>query len=189
MKLPQFVIRFLKSRLWILLNEPPDEIIGPGVRSRKREGHVPVPKAFLKRWFVIRKNHVCNIYFHQFIRDDEDRALHDHPWFNLSIVLAGGYIEHTIDAGGVHKRHTFRPGDIKFRPPWAAHRVELHKYDGTIIPSWSLFITGPVQRGWGFHCPSRWKSQGQFAKDGGCDGDDYSPEGQLKGYRVYHHEN
>src|ERR1700719_4013108 len=115
MRVPLGVVRFLKNRLMPLSAGEPDEIIGPGVRSRKRDGHVPVPKAFLKRWFVIPKNRYINIYLHCFIRDDEDRALHDHPWFNVSCLLIGGYIEHTIAAGGVHQRHEYRAGDLKFR--------------------------------------------------------------------------
>ena len=44
-----------------------------------------------------------NLYLHEFSRSDDDRALHDHPWlFNLSVLLSGTYVEHTIDAGGIH---------------------------------------------------------------------------------------
>ena len=192
MRVPRIVLRFLINHLMPLARSEPDEIIGPGIRSRKRDGHVPVPKAFLRRWFVIPKNKYLNIYLHQFIRDDEDRALHDHPWANLSCLLIGQYIEHTIDAGGVHKRHTYSAGDLKFRAPWHAHRVELLKGPSPRrddpdqpIPSWSLFITGPVQHGWGFHCPGEWRSQRKFADEGGCGKEDYAPDGQLKGY---HHD-
>src|SRR5690606_8175675 len=48
-----------------------------------------------------------NLYLHQFLRDDDDRALHDHPSCGVSFILAGGYIEHTIAAGGVHHRTVF----------------------------------------------------------------------------------
>jgi hypothetical protein len=177
MRLPRFVLRHLKK----LSKTVPDEIIGPGIRSRKRDGHVDVPKAFLVRWFVVPKNRFCNIYLHKFIRDDEDRALHDHPWWNLSLPLREGYIEHTIDAGGVHKRTEIRPGTLKLRAPWHAHRVELHKdiACGEPIASWSLFITGPVVRGWGFHCPGEWRSQEQFAKENGC-GEDWTSKGYKR---------
>jgi hypothetical protein len=181
MRVPRFVLHVLRSQLSKLAATEPDEIIGPGIRSRKTKGHVPVPKAFLRRWFVIPKNKYFNIYLHQFLRDDEDRALHDHPWFNLSILLAGQYIEHTIAAGGVHKRMIYQAGDLKFRAPWSAHRVELikstigHHLTGVTMsfmptkqPSWSLFITGPKQHGWGFHCPGEWTPQEMFAEQGGC---------------------
>jgi hypothetical protein len=189
MRVPRVVLKFLQSRLLpIPTLRVPDEIIGPGVRSRKRDGHIPVDKAFLHRWFLLPKNKFCNIYLHNFTRDDEDRALHDHPWFNLSVLLKGQYIEHTIDAGGVHRRTVLNAGDLKFRAPWDAHRVEcIKEYDegGALrpIPCWSLFITGPVQHGWGFHCPGEWTSRDKFSEQGGCADADYAPDGNLRGYK------
>ena len=29
-------------------------------------------------------------------------------------------------------------------------------------PAWSLFITGPVTREWGFHCPQGWRHWKDF---------------------------
>ena len=46
---------------------------------------------YCNRWWVIPRNRWFNIYLHEFVRDDDDRALHDHPWWNISIVLRGGY--------------------------------------------------------------------------------------------------
>src|SRR5690242_14714107 len=71
---------------------PPDVIIG----GRDRP--------YMLRWFVIPRNRFFNIYLHHFHRSDDDRALHDHPWLNLSIILQGEYVEHTIEAGGVNVR-------------------------------------------------------------------------------------
>lgn len=194
MRVPEPMLRAMRDRLLkIPQQRPPDEIIGPGIRSRLRNGHVPVPKEFLRRWLLVTKNQISNWYLHNFTRDDEDRALHDHPWWNLSILLDGSYIEHSIAAGGVHHRQLLVAGDMKLRAPWDAHRVEcLKEYPseqyGTSkqpIPCWSLFITGPVQHGWGFHCPGEWRSQRKFADEGGCGKEDYAPDGQLKGY---HHD-
>lgn len=176
MRVPRALHRFITKRLMqIPKRREPDEVIGPGIRSRLRDGpHQHVPKAFLRRWFLVPKNRVINIYLHNFIRDDEDRALHDHPWWNLSCLLQGSYIEHTIAAGGVHKRDIYTARDLKLRPPWAAHRVELFKTwvsgvgEWITHDSWSLFITGPVQRGWGFHCPGEWRDQKTFARENGC---------------------
>lgn len=107
---------------------------------------------YLKRWWVIPRNRFFNIYLHQFLRSDDDRALHDHPWINCSYLLQGEYTEWTIAAGGVHHRQIMRQGDWKFRRAKFAHRIELHKG-----PCWSLFITGPVIREWGFHCVNGWR--------------------------------
>lgn len=104
-------------------------------------------RPYLLRWWLLPRNPVFNIYLHRFIRSDDDRALHDHMYVNLSILLDGAYTEHTIKAGGVNVRKLYRAGDVKFRWPWQAHRIELT--DGFC---WTLFITGPRIRNWYFHC-------------------------------------
>lgn len=123
---------------WLRLAESraPDQRIGPG---------------YLDRWYVIPHNRLFNVYLHRFIRSDDDRALHDHPWINFSYLLSGEYIEHTIAAGGVNHRKLYKAGDWKFRRAKYAHRVEL-----TNGECWSLFITGPRIRQWGFHCEKGW---------------------------------
>lgn len=106
---------------------------------------------YLRRWWLIPRNRWFNVYLHHFMRSDDDRALHDHPWWNLSVLLRGRYVEHTIAAGGINRRTEMRAGDWKFRRARAAHRIEL--VDGAC---WTLFITGPRLREWGFHCPRGW---------------------------------
>lgn len=112
---------------------------------------------YLERWWVIPRNRFFNIYLHRFWRSDDDRALHDHPWFNVSYLLKGQYVEHTIRPGGVHRAIHYVAGNIKFRTPWAAHRIEVNE-----VPVWSLFVTGPVLREWGFHCPAGWRPWKMF---------------------------
>lgn len=104
---------------------------------------------YLKRWWLIPRNRFLNVYLHEFHRSDDDRALHDHPWFWLSFVLDGGYTEHTIAKGGIHRRAWRSRGSLRMRAPWTAHRVELSP--GLLCRT--LFITGPYLRQWGFHCP------------------------------------
>jgi len=112
---------------------------------------------YIRRWWVIPRNRFFNIYLHQFLRSDDDRALHDHPWVNCSILLRGHYIEHT--AGGQRWREA---GDVVFRRSGKfAHRIELplnYRGDDVFVeaPCWTLFITGPRYREWGFLCPSGW---------------------------------
>lgn len=116
---------------------------------------------YLVRWWVIPRNRFFNIYLHHFLRSDDDRALHDHPWSNCSLLLKGSYTEHAIDAGGIHQRTVLSAGAVRMR--WSgrfAHRVELHNG-----PCWTLFITGPVVRKWGFHCPQKgWVLHSDFSK-------------------------
>lgn len=108
-------------------------------------------RPYLVRWWLIPRNPLFNVYLHLFLRSDDDRALHDHPWANCSILLRGSYTEHTIQAGGIHHHQVLQQGSIRVRLTGrTAHRIELH--DG---PCWTLFITGPRYRSWGFHCPDQ----------------------------------
>lgn len=107
-----------------------------------------------------------NVYLHCFCRSDDDRALHDHPWANASFLLKGCYLEHTIAAGGIHRRVLRESGDVAFRWAKTAHRIEI--VDGRC---WSLFVTGFRVRVWGFHCPEKgWVDWRDFTNedDGGA---------------------
>lgn len=132
------VTHWLRRALFrIAATRPADFVIG----DRRRP--------YLERWFVVPRNPVFNVYLHRFLRSDDDRALHDHPWANMSVLLDGEYIEHRIAAGGIHIRNIRHAGDVCIRLSGrVAHRIEL--LNG---PCWTLFITGPRYRQWGFHCP------------------------------------
>lgn len=147
----------------------PDFIIGTAERP------------YLRRWWVIPRNRWFNIYLHHFLRSDDDRALHDHPWVNCSILLRGRYLEHRPD-GQVLLRKPWRPWApwrLTFRLPTSAHRVELRRTDsGHEAPVWTLFITGPKVREWGFWCPRGWVPWQRFVAVGkpgevgaGCGGE------------------
>ncbi len=140
------LIQRLSNRIrMIAARRAPDFVIGKG------------SDVYLNRWFVIPRNKWFNIYLHEFCRSDDDRALHDHPWFWLSLILDGEYSEHRIRAGGVATRVLRTQGSIRVAAPWTAHRVEL-----TVGRVWTLFITGPRLRVWGFHCPQRWVPWDEF---------------------------
>ena len=143
---------------------------------------------YLRRWFMTpwsaddhpRKAwRLPNIYLHNMQQSDDDRALHDHPWDNMSIVLWGGYIEHVFERPPVEglelprviqKRR--RMGSIIRRKAEDAHRLELHEsFDSKVTryaratacvsaaipaptvklkPCWTIFITWRKRREWGF---------------------------------------
>lgn len=143
---------------------------------RKPDFMIGTPESpYMRRWWVIPRNRWFNIYLHNVLRDDDDRALHDHPWWNLSIVLRGGYWEvkplyqplypdFALDM--FHDPNLVRlwrgRGSMVLRRPTDAHRLCLD--DGR--PSWSLFITGPNRRTWGFWCPKGWKNWRDFCAPG-----------------------
>lgn len=112
--------------------------------------HLVIGDNYLRRWFLIPRNPYLNIYLHNFQASDDDRALHDHPWWFVSILLRGTYVEHTEGF-----RLSRVAPSIAFRPAAWRHRVELASRDGRLRPAWTILITGRRTRMWGFWCRNR----------------------------------
>lgn len=127
---------------------------------------------YLLRWHVIPRNQWFNIYLHKFIRDDDDRAFHDHPWWFVSLMLAGRYIEYfekIVLNLPIIKKSVRRFGSIVIRSATHKHRIELFKLDnGSPIPCWTLVVSGPRIRDWGFWCPKGFVHWKEF-ENNGCD--------------------
>lgn len=111
-------------------------------------------EVYIRRWYVLPRNRYFNVYLHQTLLDD-DEPPHDHPWPNVSIVLRGGFWEtvyNPLQEGG----HWYLPGVAYWRGPGSIlprratkiHRLEVE--DTQEKESWSLFLTGPSVRDWGF---------------------------------------
>lgn len=147
---------------------PADLLIGPNSDD-----------PYLRRWYVIPRNHYFNIYLHHMRHDDDDGAPHDHPWWSLSLCLSGYIREFELvqpddwldldrdivfPDGRAHYVNHIRQGDWKWRSKTYAHRLTLPKGD-----AWTLFFTGPKARTWGFHCVRGWIPWTQFL---GSDGPD-----------------
>lgn len=129
----------------------PDFLIGPSEDD-----------PYMRRWWIIPRNRWFNIYMHHMLHDDDDRAPHDHPWWSLSLCLRGVIKEHQmfyrevpIPESELDVRvfqhftvNWIKKGQWKFRDKNYVHRLELPFGD-----AWTLFITGPNVRTWGFHCP------------------------------------
>lgn len=154
---------------WLIakaMKRPPDAIIGGK------------DNPYLLRWWLWPRNRLCNAYLHCFKRSDDDRALHDHPWVNMSIVLTEpGYTEVMPkcpqlmqERAGVYTNMVYRKnrkvGSIVLRGATNAHRLELHKdSQGNECEMWSLFLTGRLKRTWGFWCPKGWRKWTQFVEN------------------------
>ena len=108
---------------------------------------------YLRRWWIVPRNENQNVYLHHLLRDDDDRALHDHPWPNTSFLIAGRYREITPEGEFIREA-----GSLVHRLATNAHRLEL--IDGE--PAISLFFTGTKVREWGFHCPKGWVNWRDF---------------------------
>lgn len=95
----------------------------------------------LFRWILLRTPWLC-IYIHKLCRSDHDRALHDHPWSFVSVVLWGAYLEVTERC--VIWREMF---SVAYRPAAWRHRVVI---EDRAKPAWTLVFVGPQTRNWGF---------------------------------------
>lgn len=168
MRLPKPVLTLANRWFDWATDREPDQIIGsPG-------------DTYLYRWYLIPRNKVFNIYLHVFARSDDDRALHDHPWWNVSILIQGQYMEvvpvdREVRNGPTKMLHR-KAGQIVGRRATAAHRVLLFPTgdviehpnypNGKIVehPVKTIFITGRRVRRWGFWCLSGFKDWTIFTK-------------------------
>lgn len=93
---------------------------------------------YIKRWTI--QTPKGSIRLHKWLGPDDDRAYHDHPWNFLTFVLKGGY----TDVGPEKSEH-LKAFAVQYRSAEHQHHV-VPDNDG----AWSLMITGPVVRPWGF---------------------------------------
>ena len=106
---------------------------------------------YLNRWHLLPRNSYFNVYLHQFVGDD-DRWYHDHPYHSLSLLLSGEYKEYILieshhgdETIKLATRRWHKGPKLIWRNALCMHRLEI--FDA---PVWTLFITGPRIREWGF---------------------------------------
>ena len=114
-----------------------DTIIGPDGSPYMRRWVLEA------RWFTVRLHHI--------LREDYDRTTwHDHPWWFLSMVLRGWYVE---DRPGIVADATIRRRfSVAFRPAAALHRIVEVSPGG----AWTFVVTGAKRRVWGFVDQAAW---------------------------------
>lgn len=96
------------------------------------------------------------IMLHKMCRSDHERALHDHPWSFISIVLRTGYQEVTAEGSRFN-----RVGAVLLRPAYWKHRVIIDRNR----PAWTLVFVGRRIRKWGFWPNGRWCWWRQYNPD------------------------
>lgn len=87
-----------------------------------------------------------SIRLHKFSRSDDDRALHDHAWSFITIILKGGYWDVTKDG-----RKWIGPGSIRYRSNTHRHTIEIPEGKS----SWSIIITSRYVHRWGFYIKNK----------------------------------
>ncbi len=124
------------------------------IASRPRDFEIGTN--YLRRWWVVPRNYYANVYLHEIVGNDDDRAMHDHPWENTSVIIKGGFIEHQPE--GIFERHV---GDTVHRQAVQLHRLELLP---GVERTLSLFFTGPKVREWGFQTADGWVHYRDFVE-------------------------
>ena len=113
------------------------------------------------------RNTPFNVFLHKICQDDP-RDLHDHPWWYITIILKGGYWEHTYIIGptyGGQQRKWYGPGSIRFSKG-GYHRLQISKNcNDDVIPCWTLFIRGRKTREWGFNRNGAWVPNREYIRE------------------------
>ena len=113
---------------------------------------------YLERYYLLLKDRETfpfNIFIHKFLKSDPD-DLHDHPWGFRTIILKGGYWEHT-EEGKFWRAPLFTQSvDATYK-----HRIEL-KPD---VDCWTLFIPYRRERDWGFFKDGKWIQHEKYFAD------------------------
>lgn len=116
-------------------------------------GRVECPYA--RRW-VIESPTGYSLRIHHFYKSDDKRYYHDHPWWFLTLVLRGSYID--VSASGQDK---LTPGSVRFRKSSHAHSVVVnHDYRENGV--WTIVLTGPKSRKWGFWVNGKFKKANKY---------------------------
>ena len=120
---------------------------------------------YLTRYYLFLKERTkCpfNIFLHRFHKSD-DEVFHDHPWSYATLILKGGYWEHTpvfnTEGKQIAETCAWRmPGHFRFSPAHSFHRIELDPE----VDCWTLFCPGPQKRDWGFMVRGQWIQWQQY---------------------------
>jgi len=103
---------------------------------------------YMVRWVLILFGY--SIRLHHWIRSDDKRFFHDHPWNFLTIILKGSYtdVSPSLDLFLELQepiKEILKRGDFKFRKAEHKHYVVVPP-DGC----WTLLFCGKYRRKWGF---------------------------------------
>jgi hypothetical protein len=96
--------------------------------------------------YGVRVRDADQLFLHHILRDDDARALHDHPWRWITVMFAGAYTE-ILPEGRTRETSA---GDVRVNPATHTHRVIVRR------PVWTLVAAGLAERAWGFHPVHGW---------------------------------
>jgi hypothetical protein len=111
---------------------------------------------YIRRW-IVDLGPLGSIRLHHWLTDDDGRALHDHPWGFLTLVLSGSYVDIHEPSwiqrhGYLHSERLYRGllrrevmsrGALRWRPAYHTHTVHT-------TGAWTILWAQPKKRNFGF---------------------------------------
>ncbi len=110
---------------------------------------------YMKRWVL--DFDLFSIRLHKWLSSDDQRHLHDHPWWFISLVLKGWYLDKSENV-----TRTRVAGEIAYFPATHKHTVEVAPQG-----CWTLLLTGKEKRQWGFWVKNKFKKRNRYFYDFG----------------------
>jgi hypothetical protein len=126
-----------------------------------RDGITP----YMHRWHLLFRDKVDNFskgrkvpfnaYLHKIVLSDEP-VFHDHPWDYFTIILKGGYWEHTPEG-----KFWRGPGHMRFSKAGSLHYLEIPQGGS----AWTLFFRFGKKKEWGFIKDGEWVHYQTYLKE------------------------
>lgn len=105
---------------------------------------------YIKRWVIDFT--IFSLRLHHWYSSDDQRYFHDHPWWYISWVIFGSYIDRNPTTNNIRKF-----GSIKYFPATHKHTVEVGNKG-----CWTFLITGPEKREWGFWVKNKFRKRNKY---------------------------
>lgn len=129
------------------------------LRLRRFDGAV-----YLDRW-GIEHDRIGGVFLHRMEAPDPGLDLHDHPWWFVSFLVAGGYTEERAQTREASFLATLAErwpglarGIVEERRQFSVRVMRLdecHRITALSRPRvWTVVVHGPTVRRWGFYLPT-----------------------------------
>lgn len=98
---------------------------------------------YMKRWVIVLFGY--SIRIHYWVKSDDTRFYHSHPWNFFTFILFGSYTDVSFDpATKKTEEEVLNTFNLRYRPANHYHYVKVNK------PTLTLVLAGPKIQNWGF---------------------------------------
>lgn len=114
---------------------------------------------YLVRW--VADFWFFSIRIHHWLSSDDQRYMHDHPWFFVTLIISGGYTEWTPTP--IDEVAAMGPRVGKWYGRWSLlKRAASWKHTVETKGAWTILLTGRNKRRWGFWVNGKLKRRDKF---------------------------